>query len=62
MCEICHQTPCASRCPGADGPELFGRCIDCKAKIYEGDDCYIIDGVLFCEECIRKYRKIAGEE
>lgn len=62
MCEICRQTPCASRCPAADGPELFGECVMCEEKIYEGEECYVIDGDIFCEECIRKCHKIAGEE
>lgn len=26
-------------------------CCDCGASIYQGDDCYAIDGAIYCESC-----------
>lgn len=62
MCEICHHHICPSNCPNADEPAVITKCILCGAKIREGEDYYLIEDDPFCEECIRKCRKIAGEE
>lgn len=62
MCSICRQTPCSSRCPNAPEPLVFGRCVKCKTKIYDGDDYYNIDGEYYCEDCIDNCRKTAEVE
>ena len=52
MCEICHSSPCNSRCPNASEPPVFGRCESCGMKIYDGDEYYEIDGRNYCESCV----------
>ncbi len=61
MCEICLQTPCASGCPGADDAPIVTRCVKCRRAIREGDDYFDVEGDPFCEECMRSFRKVAGE-
>lgn len=62
MCEICLQTPCASRCPNADDPQIVTYCVKCHLPIREGDDYYDVEGDPFCEDCMRSFRKVAGED
>lgn len=59
MCDVCRQTPCASACPNAPEPPVFGRCACCGFKIYDGDDYYDIGGDIYCEECVEDSKKIA---
>lgn len=59
MCEVCRQTPCHPRCPYAPEPRSVFICSGCNQRIYEGDDYYEILGEQFCEDCIRKARRIA---
>lgn len=62
MCDICRTTPCHPFCPNAPEPPVFGRCVNCKEKIFDGDDYYDIDGDIWCEECIDDCRKTAEVE
>lgn len=59
MCEFCHSYPHLSRCPNAPDPPIVYECSCCRGPIYEGEDCYDIDGVVWCEECILDARKEA---
>lgn len=62
MCDICLQFPCHPRCPNAPPPPVAYTCDCCGEPIYEGDDYYDIDGVAWCEDCIRAARKTAELE
>ena len=31
------------------------ECYFCDSPIYEGDDCFEIDNLIYCEDCIRWY-------
>lgn len=61
MCEICHQTPCTSRCPNAEEPKAVLHCVNCGDPIYEGDNYYNIgDG--YCEYCVINSLTTADKE
>ena len=62
MCEFCHNFPHLPRCPNAPEPLMVYKCSCCGEAIYEGDDCYDIDGDIWCEECILDARKEAEFE
>lgn len=62
MCDVCRQHPCDSRCPNAPEPPLFGRCVNCGYKIYDGNEYYDIDGDIWCEDCIDERHKTAEVE
>lgn len=48
--------------PPDDGePEVVGKCINCQEPIYEYDDVYVIDGEVYCEDCIMKAKTEATE-
>ncbi len=36
-------------------------CDLCGGEIFEGDDCFNIDGLIYCEECIDRHFKIIAE-
>ena len=38
------------------------ECYFCDSAIYEGDDCYEIDNLIYCEDCINKHFKIIAEK
>lgn len=59
MCEICRQTPCHNRCPYAPEPQVAYRCWQCGNEIYEGEDLYIINDEMWCEECVTECRTTA---
>lgn len=42
-----------------DRPEMIkvASCWNCNSEIYHGDYAYKIDGVLYCEKCIRESRE-----
>lgn len=51
MCEICHQTPCASRCPNASNePVVF--CTECGEPLYAGENAFILNEDVYCEDCV----------
>lgn len=52
MCEICHKTPCDSRCPNAPEPRSVFICSTCGEMIYEGDNYYDVLGEQICDECM----------
>lgn len=29
------------------------KCYECDCDLYGGDDCYYIEGVYYCEDCIK---------
>lgn len=62
MCDICRQTPCHPRCPNAPEPPVFGRCVKCQEKIFDGDDYWDMDDGIWCEDCIDEHHKIAEVE
>lgn len=62
MCDVCLQSPCASRCPNAPEPDFVYICSGCGAKIYPGDSVWHIMGEQFCELCIDKAKKEAEWE
>lgn len=62
MCEICRQYPCDSRCPNADDAPIVTYCVKCHLPIREGDDYFDVEGDPFCEDCMRSFRKVAGED
>lgn len=51
MCEICHRTPCDSRCPNAPLPTEVYNCKICGEGIVAGEDYYEMDGEFYHEEC-----------
>ena len=51
MCEICHSSPCLSRCPNAPEPEAVYKCAYCKEGIIEGDEYFEYDGKYYHEDC-----------
>ncbi len=52
MCEICRRFRCPSGCPNAPEPAVFGKCDECGAKIYDGDEYYKIGHHKYCEACV----------
>ena len=38
------------------------ECYLCDAPIYEGENCYEIDNLIYCEECIDKHFKMIAEK
>lgn len=38
------------------------ECYFCDEAIYEGGDCYEIDSLIYCEDCINTHFKIIAEE
>ncbi len=38
------------------------ECYICDSPIYQGEDCYCIDGIIYCEDCIDKHFKIMAEK
>lgn len=38
------------------------ECYFCDIPIYEGEDCYSIDNLIYCEDCIDKHFKIMAEK
>jgi len=62
MCSECLHTPCDSRCPNAPEPTLYEYCHNCGCEIYLGDDAYVIDDCLYCEDCVNKTKTVAGED
>jgi hypothetical protein len=51
MCAECRSNPCDPRCPNADEPEPLYVCEICDAPCF-GDDCYFINGMIICEDCV----------
>ena len=54
MCEICRQSPCASRCPNAPEPKAVYTCKDCKEGIMPGDEYVEIDRDYYHKECLEE--------
>lgn len=52
MCDLCRWEPCHPSCPNAKIPEPDEQCIKCGNGLYEGDECYEIDGKYICQECM----------
>lgn len=52
MCEICRQTPCASRCPNAPEPKPVEICIKCGEGIHEGEEFFDGPEGPICEDCM----------
>lgn len=38
------------------------ECYFCDSSIYEGEECYSIDNLIYCEDCIDKHFKIMAEK
>lgn len=51
MCDICHKSPCDSRCPNAPDPATIYECEYCKQPIVTGDYYYNHDGKYYHEDC-----------
>ena len=62
MCEVCRESPCNPRCPNAPDPIVLYHCVNCGAKITEGDAYYDICGDEWCCDCIEDCRKYAELE
>ena len=67
MCAACNSTPCDSRCPNADQPEVAYICIKCKGDIYVGDKYFQHRKGKICEECMdstpaKQIVEMCGEE
>lgn len=57
MCEICHESPCLSRCPN-ETSEKLGKCVECGTEIYNNqvENWIDKDDNLFCSvNCALKY-------
>lgn len=37
--------------------KIVDTCMDCGKFIYAGEEYYDIQGMIFCEDCMRNYRK-----
>jgi hypothetical protein len=37
-------------------PAVIEQCYWCKEDLYEGDECYFMNGVYYCKECIEEAR------
>lgn len=42
--------------------KIVDTCIDCGDFICEGDEYYDIKGMVFCETCMRDYKKVGYVE
>ena len=51
MCDICHRTPCDSRCPNAPDPPTVYTCKYCGEPVVAGDEYVDVDGDYYHEEC-----------
>jgi len=51
VCDICHCSPCLSRCPNAEEPASIGTCKHCGEDIVIGDEYYEYDGEMYHDEC-----------
>ena len=38
------------------------ECYICDNPIYEGEDCYEIDNLIYCEDCVNQHFKIMAEK
>lgn len=54
MCDVCHMTPCDSRCPNAPDPPTVYTCKLCGEPIVVGDDYYEMDGEFYHEDCFEE--------
>lgn len=41
---------------------LCGYCRGCGGEIYMGEFCFRLNGRVFCRDCVREGREIAGEQ
>ena len=41
---------------------VYGYCKGCGGEIYMGEFCFRLNGRVFCRDCVREGREIAGEE
>lgn len=41
---------------------VYGYCHVCGGEIYMGEFCFRLNGRVFCRDCVREGREIAGEE
>ena len=53
MCEVCWQTPCASRCPNAPDPKAVETCYLCDGDIREGEKYIEIWNLHICSDCAK---------
>ena len=61
MCNVCLQSPCDPRCPGAEEPKVYTHCEICGGEIYEGDEFYDVLDFKVCEACMHDSRKYAED-
>lgn len=43
-------------------PEFYTYCDNCESIIVEGDECYAVNGEVYCEKCIQEGRMVASNE
>ena len=48
--------------PPDDEATKVYECYFCDDQIYEGEECYSIDNLIYCEDCIDKHFKIMAEK
>ena len=51
MCEICRCLPCLQGCPNAPDPPIAGYCKYCDEPVYDGEECYELDGDIYHLDC-----------
>lgn len=64
VCEICHSSPCLSRCPNSPNPKVRGYCEQCGEELREDYE-YCTDNQdnKFCsDDCVKEYYGIRTEE
>ena len=62
MCSFCGHYRCSRGCPeDVSAERVFAACDGCSRKIYEGDDYFQLDGVIYCEDCVYDARRTAGD-
>ena len=58
MCDMCWQTPCASRCPNHDSTKDGKRCDNCGQPIYIGEIAVELLDYVFCMECVENAERM----
>ncbi len=63
MCEYCrYGVGHHPRCPEADELMSLHECVECWAEIYEGETYYHVGELIYCEDCMFAFRKLAERE
>ena len=66
MCQVCHATPCLSRCPNAGEAKPVAVCKICGEWIWAGEKMLAFNvmaiRIAVCKDCVEEKTTIAGED